>query len=177
MTRTETATATETSTPPPPVATSSAAAADPVRVLDAYFDAVNARDYARAWALGGRTFAATYEQFVADHATKAHYELTVLGIGGGVVRAAMDVTQTDGSHRYYEGTYTVLGGAIAGTTMREVGRSVPSTVPTQASPKYSNCDEVRAAGAAPIFRGQPGYGGHLDRDGDGIACELPPVGE
>lgn len=36
---------------------------------------------------------------------------------------------------------------------------------------YANCTEVRAAGAAPIYRGQPGYSGDLDRDGDGVACE------
>ncbi|MGW5291391.1 excalibur calcium-binding domain-containing protein [Streptomyces bacillaris] len=36
---------------------------------------------------------------------------------------------------------------------------------------YANCSAVRAAGAAPIRAGQPGYGRHLDRDGDGVACE------
>lgn len=36
---------------------------------------------------------------------------------------------------------------------------------------YQNCAAVRAAGAAPIRRGQPGYGSHLDRDNDGVACE------
>jgi endonuclease YncB( thermonuclease family) len=36
---------------------------------------------------------------------------------------------------------------------------------------YANCDAVRAAGAAPIYVGQPGYGRHLDRDGDGVGCE------
>uniref|UniRef100_UPI00403F0B86 excalibur calcium-binding domain-containing protein n=1 Tax=Asticcacaulis sp. DW145 TaxID=3095608 RepID=UPI00403F0B86 len=36
---------------------------------------------------------------------------------------------------------------------------------------YSNCAEVRAAGAAPIRRGEPGYSRKLDRDGDGVACE------
>ena len=36
---------------------------------------------------------------------------------------------------------------------------------------YKNCAAVRAAGAAPLYRGQPGYGTHLDSDGDGIACE------
>ncbi|MEN2738232.1 excalibur calcium-binding domain-containing protein [Microbacterium sp. X-17] len=36
---------------------------------------------------------------------------------------------------------------------------------------YKNCDAVRAAGAAPLYRGQPGYTAKLDRDGDGIACE------
>ncbi|WP_318276686.1 excalibur calcium-binding domain-containing protein [Sphingobium yanoikuyae] len=36
---------------------------------------------------------------------------------------------------------------------------------------YRNCKEARAAGAAPIYRGQPGFGDHMDGDGDGIACE------
>lgn len=36
---------------------------------------------------------------------------------------------------------------------------------------YENCTAVRAAGAAPITAGQPGYTRKLDRDGDGIACE------
>ncbi|GGU18514.1 excalibur calcium-binding domain-containing protein [Streptomyces violascens] len=36
---------------------------------------------------------------------------------------------------------------------------------------YKNCAAVRAAGAAPLHRGDPGYAAHLDRDGDGIACE------
>lgn len=36
---------------------------------------------------------------------------------------------------------------------------------------YRNCTAVRDAGAAPIRRGDPGFDSHLDRDGDGIACE------
>ena len=36
---------------------------------------------------------------------------------------------------------------------------------------FANCDEARAAGAAPVRRGDPGYGPHLDRDNDGIGCE------
>lgn len=36
---------------------------------------------------------------------------------------------------------------------------------------YRNCDAARAAGAAPIYRGQPGYRVELDGDSDGVACE------
>ena len=39
------------------------------------------------------------------------------------------------------------------------------------STHYPNCTAVRADGAAPIRRGQRGYGSHLDRDNDGIGCE------
>ncbi|WP_380176908.1 excalibur calcium-binding domain-containing protein [Kineococcus sp. DHX-1] len=36
---------------------------------------------------------------------------------------------------------------------------------------YANCAAARAAGAAPILEGEPGYSSKLDRDGDGVACE------
>jgi endonuclease YncB( thermonuclease family) len=36
---------------------------------------------------------------------------------------------------------------------------------------YENCTAAREAGAAPVRRGDPGYGSHLDRDGDGVGCE------
>jgi hypothetical protein len=58
--------------------------------------------------------------------------------------------------------------------------SVPTPKPTptvksQPKPKpafmYDNCDAARAAGAAPVRKGEYGYGPHLDRDGDGVGCE------
>lgn len=36
---------------------------------------------------------------------------------------------------------------------------------------YSNCSAARAAGAAPLYAGDPGYRSGLDRDRDGVACE------
>lgn len=36
---------------------------------------------------------------------------------------------------------------------------------------YRNCDAARAAGAAPIYRGSPGYRREMDGDNDGVACE------
>lgn len=36
---------------------------------------------------------------------------------------------------------------------------------------YPNCAAARAAGAAPVREGEPGYARHLDRDGDGVGCE------
>ena len=46
--------------------------------------------------------------------------------------------------------------------------------PAPAAPSdvyYKNCDAARAAGAAPVRIGQPGYRPALDGDGDGIGCE------
>lgn len=55
-------------------------------------------------------------------------------------------------------------------------RANPKNPPSAGTPRatgvhYRNCAEARAAGAAPIYRGQPGYRQGLDRDGDGVACE------
>jgi hypothetical protein len=36
---------------------------------------------------------------------------------------------------------------------------------------YSGCNEVRAAGVAPLYRYEPGFSERLDGDGDGIGCE------
>lgn len=43
--------------------------------------------------------------------------------------------------------------------------------PTRSSVYYRNCNEARAAGAAPLYRGEPGYRPEMAGDGDGIACE------
>ena len=47
----------------------------------------------------------------------------------------------------------------------------PPPPPPSASVYYANCTAARAAGAAPIYAGEPGYSHKLDRDGDGVACE------
>lgn len=53
-----------------------------------------------------------------------------------------------------------------------IEQPVPAApAPAPARVYYANCSEARAAGAAPIYEGQPGYSRKLDRDGDGIACE------
>lgn len=49
--------------------------------------------------------------------------------------------------------------------------ALPPAPPPAPEPYYRNCTEARRAGVTPIYRGQPGYGPHLDRDNDGIACE------
>lgn len=50
-------------------------------------------------------------------------------------------------------------------------RPITAAASTGANWSYRGCREARAAGATPLYRGQPGYGAHMDGDGDGIACE------
>lgn len=53
----------------------------------------------------------------------------------------------------------------------------PPPVPTTTQPRpsqvvyYENCAAAEAAGAAPVYRGDPGYAPHLDGDNDGVGCE------
>lgn len=64
--------------------------------------------------------------------------------------------------------------ALAGAKARSAGGGSGSTSGSGGSSSvyYANCDAVRAAGKAPLYRGQPGYETpRLDRDGDGVACE------
>ena len=53
----------------------------------------------------------------------------------------------------------------------EAARQEQQQQQAQQNVHYANCSEVRAAGAAPLYQGQPGYNGKLDRDHDGVACE------
>ncbi|MEH6829169.1 excalibur calcium-binding domain-containing protein, partial [Parasphingorhabdus sp.] len=57
------------------------------------------------------------------------------------------------------------------STPAQAGQVQAFAQPPQSSAYYRNCDAARSAGAAPLYRGDPGYRSPLDRDGDGIACE------
>lgn len=88
-------------------------------------------------------------------------------LSSGIVSAplAADPGQTDaqGCHLHQE------------TKRRHCHDVVPDpNAPKQQAPTgiyFNNCAEARAAGRAPIYRGQPGYRPALDRDNDGVACE------
>lgn len=60
-----------------------------------------------------------------------------------------------------------------GTYVAPPPQPAPATPAPQSSSNvyYKNCTAARAAGAAPVYAGEPGYASHLDRDNDGIGCE------
>ncbi|MER6407067.1 excalibur calcium-binding domain-containing protein [Streptomyces viridosporus] len=51
------------------------------------------------------------------------------------------------------------------------GRSDSSNGSGGGGVSYANCAAARATGAAPVRRGGPGCGSHLDRDHDGLGCD------
>ncbi|WP_433331677.1 excalibur calcium-binding domain-containing protein [Spirillospora sp. CA-294931] len=108
-------------------------------------------------------------------------------------RAGIDDVQTDGAYadvppppdpstwkvcfQELEGEAVTLWLAKPGSRCPAVRGTdqAPAPKPTRTrkppSAYYPNCAAARAAGAAPVHRGDPGYGRHLDRDGDGVGCD------
>jgi hypothetical protein len=69
--------------------------------------------------------------------------------------------------RYPDGTRVKFVISFRDRDARRASTSQPSS-----EVYYRTCADARAAGVAPLRVGDPGYGRHLDRDGDGIACEM-----
>jgi hypothetical protein len=66
----------------------------------------------------------------------------------------------------------LLEGAInRGEMMIYFSDSLEYRYRTLTDVRFANCTEARSVGAAPMLRGEPGYGSDLDRDDDGVACE------
>lgn len=104
--------------------------------------------------------------------------LSMAACGG----AAKDGGQVETGGQTVTSTSQVAPTQAMTTTTKPIATSVattrsavsPATTTATATVRYANCTEVRAAGKAPLRRGQPGYTSGtsaLDRDGDGIACE------
>ncbi|WOX10597.1 hypothetical protein [Streptomyces sp. N50] len=123
-TATATATATETgaSVFSEPTQETSTPAADPEAVVNAYFAAVNNRDYATAWALGGKNLGdADYDAFVKGYANTQQDSVSQVSVQGTFVRLVLNALQTDGTSRSYNVTYTVEDGVITHGTATPIG--------------------------------------------------------
>jgi len=119
---------------------------------------------------------------VIDRQGRDHYDRTLARVR--VNGVDLSCAQLAGGHAIYRSDWDQFGSvskdcnvakpreavrASLRTPRGHVVRSAPKAAVTDWS--YHNCAEARRAGAAPLHRGTPGYGAHMDGDGDGIACE------
>ncbi|WP_432144059.1 hypothetical protein [Streptomyces sp. bgisy084] len=83
-------------------------------VVEEYYRDINAGDFSAAWDLGGKNIGGTsYSEWKSGFGTTVNIELSAVNDGSsGQVSAVLRATQTDGSVRVYQGTYTVSDGAI-----------------------------------------------------------------
>lgn len=123
-------------------------------------------DLSEAMARAG--FAIALEQFgpeyvpAAEQARKAR-----LGIWAGTFQTPAEYRASDPASR---ADIAAMERAIA-RERRETATPPRPSSPARSGTYYRSCKELRAAGAAPLRRGQPGYRVEMDGDGDGIACE------
>lgn len=114
-------------TSPPAPVTSQSSAPSPSSVVDAYFAAINAKDYEEAWSLGGDNLGQSYTQFVDGFSSTVTDNVDVLSTSGDAVSVNLTATQTDGSQQQFTGTYTVSGQAISGASVTQIGAPAPSS--------------------------------------------------
>jgi hypothetical protein len=119
-----------------PVKAAPVAAASPASVVQAYFAAINARNFVRAWQLGGRNFGGTFAAFAAGFADTRSVAVSIVAAVGNVVRVRLRARHADGSLHVFTGEYTVAGGVL------------------------TSASSVVAPGAAPVKIGSGEGGGH-----------------
>jgi hypothetical protein len=154
--------------PPRPPATPYA-----ISTVEAYFAAINARDYRRAWDLGGKNLGGSYSSFEAGFADTVHDTVRIVDVRGGTVTVTLDALQRDGTVRSFAGTYTVRDGIIVAANIRLVGSSAPDETnrsyppgPPAGIPDV-DCSDL----PGPVWVG-PSDPHNLDDDDDGIGCDI-----
>lgn len=99
------------SPPAPPPGNSSTNS--PQTVVQEYFASINAGNYALAWSLGGKNIThGSYNDFVQGFANTSLDSATIVSTSGNTVTVQLDATQTNGTHQFFSGTYTVENGVI-----------------------------------------------------------------
>lgn len=84
--------------------------------------------------------------------------------------AELDRDQPSPTDRRLQGSVGISAAAgDIGVASGLVRRRAPQT-----GDHWGGCNDARAAGTAPIYRGEPGYRTQMDGDDDGIACEPIP---
>lgn len=135
------------------------------------------------------SFETVYEE--TDQLDKDVEQVTVAGVDGEVTILYSVTLDSDGEEISREkiseevtkepineivavGTYVYVAPSpapAAAPAATSSATSASSSTSGSADVYYANCTQARNAGAAPIYRGEPGYRSALDRDNDGIACE------
>ena len=106
----------------------------------------------------------------------------LVGVAGGRSAAnggyVFRVPVGPGTHFFQVVTATAKSRVYGLVVPRIIDGGPFSFLPPWRRPVFGNCTEVRAAGRAPIRRGEPGFGDHLDRDRDGVRLRVsadPPA--
>jgi Protein kinase domain len=83
-----------------------------VRIVQAYFAAINSRHLKVAWQLGGDNLYPTTSAGIAAYADVKHLDVTILGVSGAVVVARIRTIYLTGAVSVHRQDFTVMNGLI-----------------------------------------------------------------
>lgn len=97
----------------------------------------------------------------------------LLAGGYGSAEAHGGGLNSEGCHNNRKtGDYHCHRGSGSGSSAKPArAQTISKPLKSGSSSYYENCSAARADGRSNIRRGERGYGEHLDRDSDGLACE------
>ncbi|HUD36263.1 MAG TPA: protein kinase [Streptosporangiaceae bacterium] len=103
---------TPTASPTSPATSATRTTKTPRSVVEAYFTAINDRDFAKAWQLGGDNLGESYHSFVAGFDNTANVTVASLRTTGDNVNVQTTATEMTGQVQHYALIYIVQGGVI-----------------------------------------------------------------
>jgi hypothetical protein len=112
--------ASPTASPSSPESSATPSVSGPAATVKAYFAAIDSRDYATAWRLGGSNLGGSYAAYAQGFAGTASDQVSIISVHGHVVTARLTARQADGSIRIYQGTYAVVGGVITQFAVKRI---------------------------------------------------------
>lgn len=133
-------------------------------------EVVAAEEEARQAATAAQVQVEQQTAAISQRATALDQRETELAARESALRAAeQTATSSSSSSSGSSSSGSVSSGSVSsGAGSAAVVEPEPQVA---SSASYANCSEARAAGAAPVRAGDPGYSRRLDRDGDGVGCE------
>ncbi len=149
--------------------------------LAALLDADTSKQYPPTWVAGLRDRTTTVNERLVSTTTGVQQvrvaeeqrieaeRIEAERVAAEAARAAQEAAEAEAARVAKEAA--AAEAARAAAAKKATTSQAPAPATGGGSTYYKNCDAVRAAGAAPILAGQPGYSKKLDRDGDGIGCE------
>lgn len=146
---------------------------DPLNLLavDGPTNASKGDSDAATWLPPNRAFWCEY--VALQTAVKAKYDLWMTSAEHGAIARILTTRCPDQPVPADNGGVAVPIAAEPAPVVEEgaAPERAPSLPAAPGDVYYDNCTAAHEAGAAPVYRGDPGYGTHLDGDGDGSGCE------
>jgi hypothetical protein len=149
---------------------------DPLNLLatDGPTNGAKGDDDAATWLPPNKSFRCEY--VALQTAVKAKYKLWMTRAEREAIRSILTSSCPDQPVPEDRGLSVPVAARPAPTNPAPAPAEAPAPVQAPAPAQdanvfYQNCSAVRAAGAAPIRVGDPGWDTKFDRDGDGVGCE------